>query len=294
VRFVGKPYNGIHNEVNNREVSAAFFQTVRAKLVRGRLFTQSDDATHPKVVLVNESLAKKYFPGEDPIGKKIGDTELTPNSLREIVGVVSDIKDSALDAEEWPAEYEAFAQDPSSYFSVLVRTSPRPESMLPALSAAVRALNPEVGVEDQTTLEQRIHDSPSAWLHRSAAWLMGGFAGIAFLLSMIGLYGTISYSVSQRKREIGVRMALGAQRSTIHSMILREAGRLSCFGIVAGVGCSIAAANLMGSLLFGVRAWDVATLAAVVVLLAAASLLACYLPSRRAATVNPVEALRAE
>ncbi|QEE26920.1 ABC transporter permease [Terriglobus albidus] len=294
VRFVGKPYNGIHNEVDNREVSAAFFQTLRAKLVRGRLFTQSDDATHPKVVLVNESLAKKYFPGEDPIGKKIGDTELTPNSLREIIGVVSDIKDSALDAEEWPAEYEAFAQDPSSYFSVLVRTSPRPESMLPALSAAVRALNPEVGVEDQTTLEQRIHDSPSAWLHRSAAWLMGGFAGIAFLLSMIGLYGTISYSVSQRKREIGVRMALGAQRSTIHGMILREAGRLSCFGIVAGVGCSIAAANLMGSLLFGVRTWDVATLAAVVVLLAAASLLACYLPSRRAATVNPVEALRAE
>ncbi|NUQ27795.1 MAG: ABC transporter permease [Acidobacteriaceae bacterium] len=294
VRFVGKPYNGIHNEVNNREVSAAFFQTLRAKLVRGRLFTQSDDATHPKVVLVNESLAKKYFPGEDPIGKKIGDTELTPNSLREIVGVVSDIKDSALDAEEWPAEYEAFAQDPSHYFSLLVRTSPRPESMLPALSAAVRALNPEVGVEDQTTLEQRIHDSPSAWLHRSAAWLMGGFAGIAFLLSMIGLYGTISYSVSQRKREIGVRMALGAQRATIHNMILREAGRLSCFGIVAGVGCSIAAASLMGSLLFGVRAWDVATLAAVVVLLAAASLLACYLPSRRAATVNPVEALRAE
>ncbi|WP_263417063.1 ABC transporter permease [Terriglobus albidus] len=294
VRFVGKPYNGIHNEVNNREVSTAFFQTLRAKLLRGRLFTETDDAAHPKVVLINESLAKKYFPGEDPIGKKIGDTELTPQSLREIVGVVSDIKDSALDAEEWPAEYEAFAQDPSSYFSVLVRTSPKPESMLPALSAAVRALNPEVGVEDQTTLEQRIHNSPSAWLHRSAAWLMGGFAGIAFLLSMIGLYGTISYSVSQRKREIGVRMALGAQRSTIHSMILREAGRLSCFGIVAGIGCSIAAANLMGSLLFGVRTWDVATLAVVVALLAAASLLACYLPSRRAATVNPVEALRAE
>lgn len=294
VRFVGKPYNGIHNEINNREVSAEFFQTLRARLVRGRFFTETDDATHPKVVVINESLANKYFPDEDPIGKKIGDTELTPNSLRTIIGVVGDIKDSALDAEQWPAEYESFAQDPSRSFSLLVRTLQRPESMLPGLSAAVRAMNPEIGVEDETTMEMRMHDSSSAWLHRSAAWLMGGFAGVAFLLSMIGLYGTISYSVSQRKREIGVRMALGAQRATIHGMILREAGRLSCFGIVAGVGCSIAAANLMGSLLFGVRAWDVATLAAVVVLLAAASLLACYLPSRRAATVNPVEALRAE
>src|SRR6185369_13727528 len=180
VRFVGKPYNGVHNEVNNREVSAAFFQTLRAKLVRGRFFTETDDATHPKVVIINESLAKKYFPDEDPVGKKIGDTELTPESLRTIVGVVGDIKDSALDAEEWPAEYESFAQNPSRSFSLLVRTSQRPESMLPGLSAAVRAMNPEIGVEDETTMEMRMHDSSSAWLHRSAAWLMGGFAGVAF------------------------------------------------------------------------------------------------------------------
>jgi predicted permease len=294
VRFVGKPYNGIHNEVNDRQVSAGFFHTVQAQLVRGRWFTDTDDASHPKVVVINEAFAQRYFAGEDPIGRKMGNTELKPDSLRTIVGVTANIKDGALDSEEWPTEYEALAQDPSTYFSLMVRTTQDEKTMLPTLVAAIHEVNPGVGVQDETTMTERIHDSYSSWLHRSAAWMVGGFAGLALLLSVIGLYGVIAYSVSQRTREIGVRMALGAQPSAVHWMILREAGWLTGIGILVGLGCSIATAQLMGSLLFGVRAWDLSTLAGVAAVLGFSALLASSLPARRAARVNPVDALRAE
>jgi ABC-type antimicrobial peptide transport system permease subunit len=147
---------------------------------------------------------------------------------------------------------------------------------------------------DPTTMNLRIHDSPTAYMHRSAAWMVGGFAVLAALLSAIGLYGVVAYSVSQRTREIGVRMALGAQRGTIYGLVLKEAGRLTVLGVVAGVVCSIAILSLMGKLLFQVKAWDVETLAGVSLLLGVAALVASYVPARRAASVNPVEALRAE
>lgn len=143
-------------------------------------------------------------------------------------------------------------------------------------------------------MEQLIRDSDVAWLHRSVAYLVGGFAGLALLLSAIGLYGVIAFSVRQRTREIGVRMALGAQRGAVHGMILREAAWLAGVGIVLGLGGAIGAASLMGKLLFGVHAWDVSTLAGVAAALGVLALLASYLPARRAARVNPVEALRAE
>jgi macrolide transport system ATP-binding/permease protein len=141
---------------------------------------------------------------------------------------------------------------------------------------------------------QRINESQTAYLHRSSAWLVGGFAAMALLLGVVGLYGVIAYSVSQRTREIGVRMALGAQQSSVYRMILKEAGWLTGFGIVAGLVCSIAAATLMRRLLFGIHTWDVSTLAAVALVLGTSALLASYFPARRAASVNPVEALRAE
>ena len=294
IRFVGKPYNGVHNEVNDRQVSAGFFHTVQARLVKGRLFTEGDDAAHPKVVIINEALAQKYYPGEDPIGQKIGDTALKPDSLRTVVGVVANLKDGALDAEEWPTEYEAFAQDPSTYFTLMVRADGDERALLPEVEGAVRRLNPAAGMNEETTMTMRIRDSSSAWMHRTAATLVGGFAGLAFLLSVIGLYGVIAYSVSQRTREIGVRMALGAQRSSVHGLILREAGWLAAVGIAIGLACSVGAGSLMGSLLFGVRAWDAGTLAGVAGALGAAALVAAYLPARRAAAVNPVDALRAE
>jgi predicted permease len=294
IRLVGKPYNGEHNEVNQREVNAALFTTLRAKLVRGRYFTTADDASKPGVAVINQALARKYFPGEDPVGKKIGDTDLSAKSITEIIGVVDDVKDGSLDSEIWPAVYYSFNQNPDTYFSVVVRTTQSEAALLPTLVAAIHEVDPGIGTMNEATMADRINDSPTAYFHRSSAWLVGGFALLALLLGVVGLYGVIAYSVTQRTREIGVRMALGAQRRSVYELILKEAGWLAGIGICAGLLCSIAAASLMGSLLFGVRAWDAGTLAAVSIVLALSALLASYIPARRAARVDPMVALRYE
>jgi macrolide transport system ATP-binding/permease protein len=294
IRFVGRPYNGEHNEVNQRDVSSAFLSTLHAKLLRGRYFTDAEDASKPLVVIINQTLAKKYFPGEDPIGKRIGDTGLTPKSIKEIIGVVEDVKDGSLDSETWPAVYYPFNQDTDTYFSLIVRTSQSEQSLLPTLVATLHEIDPGIGTMDEATMTDRINDSPTAYLHRSSAWLVGGFAFLALLLGVVGLYGVIAYSVSQRTREIGVRMALGAQRSSVYQLIMTEAGWLAGVGIIAGLVCSIGAATLIRGLLFGVRTWDVATMVAVSAVLAISALLASYIPARRAAKVDPMVALRYE
>ena len=294
IRIVGQPYNGEHNEVNQREVNSALFTTLRAKLSRGRYFTEAEDKSKPLVVLINQALARKYFPGQDPIGKKIGDTSLSEKSLAEVIGIVDDVKDGSLDSEIWPAVYYPFNQNTDSDFSLVVRTSDAEQSLLPTMVAAIHEIDPGIGTRDESTMIDRINDSPTAYMHRSSAWLVGGFAALALCLGVVGLYGVIAYSVTQRTREIGVRMALGAQRSSVYQLILREAGWLVGVGICVGLLCSVAAASLMGSLLFGVRAWDVTTLAAVAVVLACSALLASYIPARRAAKVDPMVALRYE
>ncbi len=294
IRIAGRAYNGEHNEVNQRSTSSALFTTLRAKLLRGRYFTENEDASKPHVVIVNKTLANLYFPGEDPIGKKIGDTELSPKSITEIVGVVDDVKDGSLDAATWPAVYYPLNQQPDTYFSLVVRTSQAEQSVLPALVAAVHEVDPGIGTLDEATMAGRIGNSPSAYLHRSSAWLVGGFAFLALLLGVVGLYGVIAYSVSQRTREIGVRMALGAQRGSVYQLIMREAAWLTTVGVAVGLVCSVGAATLIRGLLFGVRSWDVATLATVAATLAVSALLASYIPARKAARVDPIVALRCE
>jgi macrolide transport system ATP-binding/permease protein len=294
IRIVGQPYNGEHNEVNERQVSSDFFSTIRAKLRAGQYFTDAADATKPRVAIINQTLARKYFPGEDPIGKKIGDTTLSPGSITEVVGVVEDVKDGSLDSEIWPAVYYPFNQSNDTYFSLVVRTSQDEKSVLPALAAAVHQIDPGVGTMDELTMSQRINESGTAYIHRSSAYLVGGFAVLALLLGVVGLYGVIAYSVSQRTREIGVRMALGAQRSSVYQLIMREAVWLTGVGIAAGLLCAIGVGTLIRSLLFGVRSWDVGTLAAVSSVLAISALLASYIPARRAAQVDPMVALRYE
>src|SRR5246127_610464 len=294
IRIAGHPYNGEHNEVNQRDISHTFFSTIRAKLFEGRFFTEFDDASRPRVVIINQTLAKKYFPGEDPIGKKIGDTKLSPDSLREVVGVVEDIRDGSLDAEIWPAVYYPFPQSPDTDFNIIVRTSQSEASLLPAMVAAIHEVNPGIGTMNEMTIANKINQSPSAYIHRSSAWLVGGFAFVALLLGVVGLYGVIAYSVGRRTREIGVRMALGAQRKSVYQLILLEAAWLIGIGIVAGLFCAVGAATLIRGLLFGVRSWDAATLSSVACVLAIFALLASNIPARRESQVDPMEALRCE
>ncbi|MCU1293814.1 MAG: Macrolide-specific ABC-type efflux carrier, partial [Bryobacterales bacterium] len=294
IRFLGRPFHGEHNEVNTRPVSAGYFAALRPRLLRGRYFTDAEDASKPRVVIINESLARKYFPGQEALGQSFGDIDLSPKSIREVIGIVDDIRESSLDSEIWPTEYLPFNQCPETYFSLIVRASQSERSLLPAMSAAVRQIDPEVGTVAEATMTERISQSPSAYLHRSSAWLVGAFAGVALLLGVIGLYGVVAYSVTQRTRAIGIRMALGAERAAVHHLILGEAGWLTAGGLAGGLVCSLGAAAMMRSLLFGVSSWDLPTLAAVAFVLAAAALLASYIPARRAASVNPVDALRSE
>ncbi|HTX75238.1 MAG TPA: ABC transporter permease [Terracidiphilus sp.] len=292
-RYVGRPNNGAPKEVATRYVSPGYTATLRTTLKSGRYFTENDDLSHPKVVIVNRTLAQKYFPGEDPVGKQISfDDDKAPPIL--IVGEIDDIQEGQLDAAPRSAMYLPLYQDGETSFAVLVRTEQDERTIFPALEATLKSIDPGMAIYDPMTMEEKIHDAPATYLHRSSAWLVGSFALMALLLGIVGLYGVVAYSVSQRTREIGVRMALGAQRGAIYSMVMRQAGLLTGIGIALGLACSIGAALAMRTLLFGVVAWDVSTLAGVALVLAAASLAASFLPARRAASVNPTDALRAE
>lgn len=294
IRFVGRAYNDEHNEVNFRGASSEYFSTLQARLLRGRTFTESDDMSKPKVVVINQALAAKYFPGEDPIGQRFGDTSLAKESIKEVVGVVDDIREGPLDSEIWPAYYYPFNQDPENEFSVLVRTTQEEDSLIPTVTESIRRIDARLNISNPTTMSRRANNSPTVYLRRSATWLVGGFAAVALLLGVVGLYGVIAYSVSQRTRELGVRIALGAQRSTLYRLILKDAGVLALAGIVIGIGCAIVVATLMRKMLFGTPPWDVATLISVAAVLAGSALLASFLPARRGASVDPITALRSE
>jgi predicted permease len=294
IRFLGRPYHGEHNEVNERDVSSGYFTTLGARLLRGRFYTDAEDESKPRVAIINQKLAQKYFPGEDPIGKQFGNIALEPKSMRQIIGVVDDIREGSLDTEVWPAEYLPFNQSPSNDFGLVVRTRQDEGTMLPSLAAAIHRMDAGIVTGGAMTMHDRISKSQSAYIHRTLAWLVGGFASLALLLSVVGVYGVVAYSVSQRTREIGVRMALGANHRLVHQLILKEASWLTLFGIAIGLGSSILATTLIRDLLFDVHSWDIETLAAVAALLGLCSLLASYIPARRAASVNPVEALRAD
>lgn len=293
IEFEGRPESEAHNEVSYRAVSPDYFTTLRARLVRGRFFTDAEDLSKPHVVLIDQSLARKYFPGQDPIGKRIRYKGQNASPM-EVVGVVADIKEGELDKDNWPALYVAMNQEPRMDFDLVVRASRDEEAVLADVTSVLRQINRGIMTSDPRSMSDHINQSPAAYLRRSSAWLVGGFAAVALLLGVIGLYGMIAYTVSARTREIGVRIALGAELGSIYRLVLGQAARLIGCGVALGLGAAGVLAGFMSTLLFGVQAWDFTTLTAVAALLAVSGLLASFAPARRAAHVNPVEALRAE
>ena len=294
ITFPGRPFQGEHNTVDERHVSADYLTMLKATLVRGRFFTDTEDASKPEVVVINQALAQKYFPGEDPIGQRIADYEGGRPSEREIVGVVADVREGPLDSDIWPAEYFSINETKDSYFSLTVRTRQDAGAILPLLVSTLHQIDPGLGAFHEMTMNEQIEDTQTALLHHFSAWLVGGFAAMALILGIVGLYGVVAYSVSRRTREIGVRMALGAERRGVVLMILRQAGKMVTLGVVVGLLASLGVSRLMASMLFGVHSYDPLTFVAVAVILAAVALAACYIPARRAARVDPMVALRYE
>jgi ABC-type antimicrobial peptide transport system permease subunit len=228
------------------------------------------------------------------MGQKIADDEGGRDTEWQIVGVVSDVHEGPLDAPVAPTEYFPLSQTADDSFTLVVRTRQDAAALLPELVRMLHQIDPNLGVSDEGTLHAKIDGTQAALLHRFAAWLIGGFAGVALVLSLVGLYGVIAYSVSQRTREIGVRMALGAQRNAVYGLVMRQAGWLTATGLALGLAGSVGVATLIRKMLFGVAAWDTATLLSVAAVLGTGAMAASFIPARRAASVNPVQALRSE
>jgi macrolide transport system ATP-binding/permease protein len=287
-QVVGRSAQGVVDDHPVRRVSAGYFTALQARLLRGRSFTDEEVASTGPVTIINESAGRRYFPGEDPVGQSI---VIGAPPAREIVGIVADIKDGPPEAPAQPAAYLPFDQDS---FALVVRTSQAEPSFFPSLVAAVREVRPNLLVAGETTMTERMNRLPSASLHRASAWLVGSFAAMAFLLSVVGLYGVVAYSVGQRTHEIGVRMALGAHRRSVYRLVVGEAARLVGMGTALGMIGAVAAATVMRGLLFDIQSWDAPTLVAAAGVLIVSALLASYIPARRAASVNPIQVLRAE
>jgi putative ABC transport system permease protein len=285
------PDAGQRPQVLRRSVTPSYFAAMGIPLVTGRSLSASDTAQSFPVIVVNQMLARRFWPHESPIGARIA-IDQTPGLVAEIVGVVGDVKSDQMNAEDWPTIYSPYPQGPSSAMTLVVRTAGPPLSLASAITREVHSLDPDQPVADVRTMENVVDQAVAGARFNTA--LLASFAVIAFLLAAVGIYGVISYDVSQRTNEIGIRMALGAQPEDVRRMILGQGGRLAVYGIVAGLlGASILT-RWMGSMLFGVNPTDAATFAGISISLAAVALAASYLPSRRAMALQPVTALRHE
>ena len=275
-------------EILVRRVTPGYFRTLRVPLIKGRLLSESDTTDAPPVVLINEAAATRFFATQEPLGQRI-DLYGTP---RTIVGVVRSEKIHGLTEVAPIAAYLPFAQAPWSNGTVLVRTSSDPALIASSLRAAVREIDPALAVFGVEPLEDTLAQSTGE--QRFMMLLVGVFAALALVLSLIGIHGVLSYAVVQRRREIGIRVALGAEPSQVVRVVLGQGMRLTMIGLGAGVGLALLFSRSLAGLLFGVTATDVTIFAVVVLLVAAVSMLAMWLPARRAARVDPLVALRYE
>jgi putative ABC transport system permease protein len=278
-------------------VEPGYFRTVRIKLIQGRDFTEYDNAKSTPVVVVNRTLVQRFFANQNPIGKHVrpgignGYGSGQP-PMREIIGVIGDVKQSGLGSGASPEVYAPFAQSPFGNMFVVLRTSGDPKLLVSAVRHQVVMLDKNNPIYRVRTLDQYL--SQSLALPRVLTLLLSGFAGLALILACLGVYGVVSYVTVQRTREIGIRLALGAQRTNVLAMIMGEGLRPALIGIVSGVALAFKLTGLLASVLFGVKPADFPTFAAVSLLLIAVTLLACYIPARRAAKTDPMLSLHYE
>ena len=297
VRFVveGRPVaQGHEDECNIREATPNYFQVMKVRLIEGRFAAATDAADKPPVVIVNQAFAKAYFSNEDAVGKRLRFTYSDKEPFREIVGVVGNENEGQLDEPMAPTMYLPFEQSAESYMFFVVRTNLEPAALIPAVRETLRGMDREVPLISPETMDQIVAESPAVFLRMFPSVLIGSFAGLAMLLATVGLYGLVSYSVSRRTREIGIRIALGAQSSDVFRMILTRGLQLAALGVLLGLAAAAALTQLLSSLLFGVHPIDAITFLAAGLALGLVATFACLIPGRRATNVDPMVALRYE
>jgi putative ABC transport system permease protein len=282
-----------------KRVTSSYFRTLDIHLIRGRGFTDRDTPGGAPVTVINQEMAKRYFKGEDPIGKRIliqeilyGQPGLGPEIPWEVVGIVGDEQTGSLVDTKSAGVYVTFDQSPTNDVNMVLRGSLDPRTLTSAINAAVHAVDKDQAIADLQTLEEIKAGTVSS--DRMQTMLLAIFAALALLLAAIGIYGVIGYSVTQRTHELGIRAALGASRGSLLAMVIRRGMGLTAVGLAIGVAGALALTRLLGSLLFGISPRDPVTLIVVAAVLSGVALLACYIPARRAAGVDPMVALRYE
>jgi putative ABC transport system permease protein len=287
-----RPGPGENQAANYYAVTPDYFQAMGIPLTRGRFFSDRDSAKAPRVAIINERMARDYFPGLNPVGQRIN-IDSGPEAWREIVGVVPDVKHYGLAGQAPEQMYEPFDQQPYPYMGIVIRAgraAPLPSAA--SVRAAVASVDPDLPVGGVDPLGSLIANSIAS--QRFTMYLLVVFSSVALFLAAMGLYGVMAYSVTQRTGEIGIRMALGAQAGNVLRLVLARGGLLISLGAVIGLGGALALSRLTASLPFGISATDPLTFAGVVVVLGAVAAPACLIPARRAARVDPIIALRAE
>ena len=280
-----------------RAVSPEFFQTLRIPLLRGRAFSEADNASGAPVVIINQTMVRMFWPEQDPIGQRIWigkpmGPEWTEPSPREIVGIVGDIHGASLAIVPDPTMYLPYAQRPIVQAYFVIRTRQSPMAAVPEIRNAMHDVDSDLPLAQVKTMEQVLSDSVTDWRFRTI--LLALFGGLAMFIAAIGIYGVISYSVAQRTHEIGIRMALGARREEVLKLVVGQGLKLTLIGVAIGIAGALALTRLLSSLLYGVKPTDPPTFIAVSLILTALALAACYIPARRAMKVDPMVALRYE
>ncbi len=278
--------------VTTRSTMPDYFRNLGIPLVRGRSFDERDDASREPVVMINQAMQRRFWPNDDPLGKriKIGTRNLA--AWMTIVGVVKDVRNESLSAGIGYSAYMPFAQGPGRGMELAVRTRGNPQGLLATITAELRRIEPGLLIDHAQTMQDRIDESVAP--RRLNLVLLGLFATLALLLSAVGLYGVVAFAVRQRTQEFGIRIALGASSGNVVLLVLRQGLGLALLGVVIGIPAAIGGSRLLTSLLFGVKASDPAVFASVALLVTAVALAACWIPAWRATQVAPTEALRAE